>query len=119
MSVYEMRLYHAAPGKMDALLARFADHTEGLFVRHGIKTTGYWVAQSDPNNASQNLLMYMVEHESVEAAEKNWDAFRNDAYWQSLKAETDANGPLAASIDRYFMDQVDLSKFKSGVSSKT
>jgi NIPSNAP len=118
MSVYEMRIYHAAPGKMDALLARFADHTEALFARHGIKTTGYWVAQDDPRNASQNLLMYMVEHESVEAAEKNWEAFRNDADWQHLKTETDANGPLAVSIDRYFMDRVDLSQLKTGVSLK-
>ena len=110
-----MRLYYAAPGKMDALLARFADHTEALFVRHGIKTTGYWVAQ----DASQNLLMYMVEHESVEAAEKNWEAFRNDPDWQRLKTETDANGPLAASIERHFMDKADLSKLKTGVSLKT
>jgi hypothetical protein len=115
MSVFEMRIYHAAPGKMDALLARFANHTEALFARHSMKTTGYWVAQ----DASKNLLMYMMEHESVEAAEKNWEAFRNDADWQALKAETDANGPLAASIDRYFMDQVDLSKLKIGVSLKT
>ena len=42
-----------------------------------------------------------------------------DADWQHLKTETDANGPLAASIDRYFMDRVDLSKLKTGVSSKT
>jgi hypothetical protein len=115
MSVYEMRIYHSAPGKMDALLARFADHTEALFARHGIKTTGYWVAR----DKSTNLLMYMVEHEGVEAAEKNWEAFRKDEDWQRLKAETDADVPLAASIERHFMDKVDLSKVKTGVSLKT
>jgi NIPSNAP len=115
MSVYEMRMYYAAPGKMDALLARFADHTEALFARYGIKTRGYWVERE----SAKNLLMYMVEHASVEAAEKNWEAFRNDADWQRIKAETDADVPLVASIERYFMDQVDLSKLKTGVSLKT
>ena len=62
--------------------------------------------------------MYMVEHESVEAAGKNWDAFRADKEWQRIKAETDADVPLVASIERYFMDKVDFSKLKSGVSSK-
>jgi NIPSNAP len=114
-SVYEMRLYHAAPGKVDALLARFADHTEALFARHDIKTLGYWVS----HDKTKNLLFYVVEHASVEAAEKNWEAFRKDADWQRIKAETDAAGPLAESIDRYFMDKVDLSRLKTGVSSKT
>ncbi len=112
--VYEMRMYYAAPGKMDALLARFADHTEALFARHGIRTIGYWV----PRENSKNLLLYIVEHDSLDAAAKNWDAFRADKDWQRIKAETDADVPLAASIERYFMDKVDFSKLKSGVSSK-
>lgn len=111
-SVYEMRMYHAAPGKMDALVARFADHTEALFAQYGIKTVGYWIS----HDKAENLLFYIVEHASVEAAEKNWEAFRNDTDWQRIKAETDGSVPLVASIDRYFMDKIDLSQLKSGVS---
>lgn len=112
--VYEMRMYYAAPGKMDALLARFADHTDPLLKRYGIRTIGYWVPQENP----KNLLLYIVEHDSLEAAEKNWATFRNDKDWQRIKAETDADVPLVASIERYFMDKVDFSKLKTGVSSK-
>ncbi len=112
--VYEMRTYYAAPGKLDALLARFADHTEALFARYGIRTIGYWVPLENP----KNLLIYIVEHESIEAAGKNWEAFRADKDWQRIKAETDANVPLAASIESCFMNKVDLSKLKTGVSSK-
>ena len=32
--VYEMRVYYAAPGKLDALNARFRDHTAKLFEKH-------------------------------------------------------------------------------------
>lgn len=112
--VYEMRIYSVAPGKMDALLARFANHTEALFARYGIRTRGYWIPRENP----KNLLIYMVEHDSVEAAEKNWDTFRADKDWQRIKAETDADAPLVTSIERYFMDKVDLAALKSGVSSK-
>jgi NIPSNAP len=114
-SVYEMRTYYAAPGKLDALIARFVDHTEALFQKYGIKTIGYWTPRENP----KGMLLYIVEHESLESAEKNWDAFRADKDWQRIKAETDDPVPLAESIERYFMDKVDFSKLKSGVSSKT
>jgi len=112
--VYEMRMYHAAPGKLDALISRFALHTNALFARYHLKPIAYWV----PRENSQNLLLYILEHDSIEEAEKNWADFRNDAEWQKVKAETDADTPLAASIVRYFMDKVDFSNFESGVSCK-
>jgi hypothetical protein len=34
-------VYHAAEGKMDALLARFRDHKTKLFARHGITSVAY------------------------------------------------------------------------------
>src|SRR4051812_42369693 len=39
---FEMRTYHAAPGKLDALHARFRDHTMTLFKKHGIESVAYW-----------------------------------------------------------------------------
>src|SRR5207248_4117129 len=36
--VYELRVYHAAPGKLGELLARFRDHTIKIFDRHGLKS---------------------------------------------------------------------------------
>jgi NIPSNAP len=107
--VYEMRTYHAGPGKMNALLSRFALHTDALLERYHMKPVSYWTPRENP----ENLLIYIIEHESVEAAERNWEEFHNDPEWQRIKAETDASGPLAATIERYFMDKVDLSKFTS------
>jgi hypothetical protein len=53
--VYELRLYHVKEGKMDALVARFGDHTDALFKKHNMKSIGYWQPQDAPD--SQNLFI--------------------------------------------------------------
>jgi hypothetical protein len=60
--VYELRMYHVNEGKMDALVARFGDHTDAIFKRHNMKSIGYWVPEDAPY--SQNLFIYVLEHPS-------------------------------------------------------
>jgi len=67
--VYELRTYTAADGKLDALKARFRDHTITIFNKHQMKSIGYWVPQDAP--LSQNTLIYILEHPSREAAKAN------------------------------------------------
>ena len=108
--VYELRLYHVNEGKMDALKARFGDHTDAIFRRHNMKSIGYWSPENAPG--SQNLFIYILEHPSRQEAEKNWAAFQADPEWQKVKAESEANGPLVDHIDHYFMDPTTFSKLK-------
>src|SRR2546423_14862268 len=105
--VYELRLYHAKEGKMDALKARFGDHTDSIFKRHNMTSIGYWSPEDAPD--SQNLFIYILEHPSREQAEKNWFAFQPDQEWQKAKAESEVNGPLVDHIDHYFMDATNFS----------
>src|SRR6266478_3988022 len=42
--VFELRIYTAAPGKLESLHRRFREHTLRLFEKHGIKSVGYWTA---------------------------------------------------------------------------
>ena len=105
--VYELRLYHAKEGKMDALKARFGDHTDAIFKRHNMKSIGYWSPQDAPD--SQNLFIYILEHPSRQEAEKKWAAFQADPEWKKVKAESEANGPLVDHIDHYFMDPTSFS----------
>jgi hypothetical protein len=105
--VYELRLYHAKEGKMEALKARFGDHTDAIFRRHNMKSIGYWSPEDAPD--SQNLFIYILEHPSRQEAEKNWAAFQADPEWQKVKAESEANGPLVDQIDHYFMDPTSFS----------
>ena len=108
--VYELRLYHAKEGKVDALKARFADHTDAIFRRHNMKSIGYW----SPEDASdsQKLFVYILEHPSRQEAEENWAAFQADPEWRKVKAESEANGPLVDHIDHYFMDPTSFSALK-------
>ena len=105
--VYELRMYHVNPGKVDALVARFRDYTETLFKRHHMKSIGYWLPQDPPY--SQNLFIYILEHPSREEARKNWQAFQDDPEWKRVKAESETDGPLANHIDSYFMNPTDFS----------
>ena len=105
--VFELRLYHVREAKMDALKARFGDHTDAIFKRHNMQSIGYWVPQDAPG--SQNLFVYILEHPSRAEADKNWAAFQADSEWQKVKAESEKNGPLVDKIDHYFMDPTSFS----------
>jgi len=108
--VYELRVYHAKEGKMDALKARFGDHTDSIFKRHNMRSIGYWTPEDPPD--SQNLLIYVLEHPSRQEAEKNWAAFQADPEWKKVKSESEANGPLVDHVDRHFMDPTSFSALK-------
>jgi hypothetical protein len=108
--VYELRLYHVNEGKMDALIARFGDHTDAIFRRHHMKSIGFWRPEDAPY--SQNLFVYILEHPSREEARKNWAAFQADPEWKKVKADSETNGALANHIDSYFMDPTSFSALK-------
>ena len=48
--LYELRTYYCHPGKLDALNARFRDHTVKLFEKHGITNIGYWTPVENPEH---------------------------------------------------------------------
>jgi hypothetical protein len=105
--VYELRTYTTEPGRLPALHKRFKDHTIKLFEKHGMKNGMYWVPTEEDNK-----LIYVVEHESREAADKSWTAFRNDPEWKKVAAESEADGKIVAKVDRVFMRVVDYSPVK-------
>ena len=108
--VYELRMYHVNEGKMDALIARFGNHTDAIFRRHNMKSIGFWRPQDEPY--SQNPFVYILEHPSREEARKNWAAFQADPEWKKVKADSEINGVLANHIDSYFMDPTSFSALK-------
>jgi NIPSNAP len=105
--VYELRIYHAATGKLDELLARFRDHTMKIFERHGMKSVAYWTPVDEPQK--ENTLIYILEHPSREAATANWKSFQDDAEWKSVKTKSEENGKLVEKVDSTFMRMTDFS----------
>ena len=106
--VYELRVYHVSPGKMSDLLARFRDHTEKLFERHGMKSVAYWNPMDEPEKS--NTLIYILQHPTREAAKANWKAFQDDPEWKSVKEKSEANGKLTEKIDSTYMELTDFSR---------
>ncbi|HUE04591.1 MAG TPA: NIPSNAP family protein [Bryobacteraceae bacterium] len=108
--VFELRTYTCYEGKLPDLLARFRNHTMGIFEKHGMTSIAYWVPQDAP--ASQNTLIYIIAHPSREAAKKNWEEFRNDPEWQKVQKESEANGKLVSKVESVFMEPTDFSPMK-------
>ena len=106
-TVFELREYHASEGKLDALLARFRDHTDAIFKRHGIVSVAYWTPTDDPLKGK--TLVYMLRHPSREAATANWAAFHDDPEWKSVAAASEVNGKLTTSIESTFLKLTDFS----------
>ena len=77
--VFELRTYTATPGNLDNLHARFRDHTTEIFRSHGMEIVGYWTP-ADPELA-EDTLVYVLEHDSQEAANASWQAFGQDPVW--------------------------------------
>jgi hypothetical protein len=107
--VYELRTYTCYEGKLDALKARFRDHTIRIFNRHGMESIGYWVPQDE---RSKTTLIYILAHPSLEAAKKNWTDFRNDPEWKKVSTESEANGKIVQKVESVFMDPADFSMLK-------
>ena len=108
--VYELRTYTCHEGKLEALKARFRDHTIQIFERHHMESIGYWIPQ-DPER-SKTTLIYILAHPSIAEAQKNWAAFRADPEWRKVQAESEAAGPITIKTESVFMDPADFSKLK-------
>lgn len=108
--VYEMRTYTTNEGKLDDLHRRFEDHTLELFERHGMTNVGYWIP-NDPD-LKENTLVFIISHESAEAAEANWDAFRADPEWQRAYELSHADGALVQHAESVFMSATPYSPMR-------
>lgn len=108
--VFELRTYKATPGNLDKLLARFRDHTMRIFEKHGMTNIGYWIPTDEAESA--DTLVYLLSHESQEAATNSWRAFSQDPEWQKVNADSNANGPILDSVQRKFMTATDFSQMK-------
>jgi hypothetical protein len=109
--VFELRTYHATPGKLDNLLARFRDHTKALFEKHGMDQFGYWLPTETKDGAGETLI-YILVHKSRAAADASWAAFRADPDWVKAKADSETNGPLTTKVESLFLTPTDYSPTK-------
>lgn len=108
--VFELRTYTAPDGKLEELHTRFRDHTLRIFKNHGMTNVAYFKPQDAP--LSQNTLVYLISHQSRDAAKANWAAFQADPEWQKVASESQKNGKIVAKVESVFLDPTDYSPLK-------
>jgi hypothetical protein len=113
--VFELRTYTASPGNLDALNARFRNHTLKLLEKHGITNVGYWVPVQGQKGAD-NTLIYILAHKSTDAAKASSEAFLKDPDWLAARkaSEEKAGGSLTVKdgIKSLFMKATDYSPIR-------
>jgi hypothetical protein len=105
---FELRTYFVHKGKMEAVNARFKNHTNKLLEKHGMQLIGFWTDAKEP----ERKLIYLVGHKSKEGADASWKAFQQDPEWIAASKKSEENGPLVEKIDRVWLNPTDYSAIK-------
>ena len=108
--VFELRTYKATPGNLDNLHARFRDHTLRIFRKHGMEIVGFWSPTSEDER--EDILVYLLAHDSQGAADASWQAFGADPEWDRVSEESNRNGQILAGVERKYMVATDYSPMK-------
>ena len=108
--VFELRTYTANAGKFDAMKARFREHILPLFKKHNLTVVGFWTPADPP--LSENTLIYILAHDSREAAKKNWAAFIADPVRKQVWADTEKDGPINMKVESVYLNPTDFSPIK-------
>src|ERR1700730_16746368 len=93
--LYELRTYHAMPGRLPDLNRRFADITMGFFKKHQIQVVGFWTNEL---GGSSDQLLYILAWESLADREKKWGGFFAERDRRAKCAETENTGPLVRRL---------------------
>ena len=110
-AVFELRIYRTNTGKLQNLDTRFRDHTIRLFSRHGMKSVAYWHPFDEPD--SENTLIYILRHQSRDAAKSSWKAFVGDPEWRKVAKESQKDGPfLLEAPESIYMKATDYSAIR-------
>ena len=108
--VFELRVYHVLPGKVQALESRFRDTASKLLAKHDLKVVGYWVPEGTPD--WDNTFIFIVAHSDREEAKKNWGAMMADPEFQGKLIKPEQADKLVERIDRTYMRPTDFSSMK-------
>ena len=101
--LFEMRVYYAKPGKLDALNARFRDHTLKLFTKHGMTNLGYFV----PVDNKENKLVYFLAFPDRASRDASFKAFGADPAWKAAAKDSEKDGKLIERIENAFLTATD------------
>src|SRR5579872_1809383 len=80
--VFEIRTYTAEPGKLEALHARFRDHTLAIFKKHNMTSVAYFAPTDEP--LSKNTLTYILSFPNTKTGSKSRPEFLKHRVWKKV-----------------------------------
>jgi hypothetical protein len=98
--IYELRIYHCAPGRLAALNKRFETITLNFWKKYGIEPVGFWTTLIGDSNQS---LTYILKWGSLAEREQKWNAFASDPEWLARRAESEAEAIIVERIENSFL----------------
>ena len=107
--IYELRVYRTLPGRLPNLLARFNDHTLGIWAKHGIRQAGFWTTLV---GESANDLTYLLVWDSLAEREAKWSAFQADPEWLAARDASERDGPINANVTNQLLTPTAFSVVK-------
>lgn len=108
--LFEMRVYTSPEGKFEELHQRFREHTNKLFVKHGMDLIGYWVPTEGAE--SKNTLIYILAYPDKASRDASWKAFLDDPDWKAAYKESQKNGTLVSKVESKFLAPTDYSPIR-------
>jgi len=100
--IYELRIYHIYPGRMDAIHKRFSEHTLNFFKKYGIKVVDFW-----EDAEGNNRLYYVLEFKDMEEKRTKFtEGFAVDPDWLEVKRLSVQDGEIVEKIESHFMTRV-------------
>lgn len=108
--LFELRVYTTHEGKLDDLHKRFREHTNELFVKHGMELVAYWTPTD--GEKAENTLIYVLAYPNAEARGEAWQGFINDPDWKAAYAASRAEGPIVSGVESTLMQATDYSPLK-------
>lgn len=107
--IYELRIYHATPGKLPLLLKRFETITLGFWNKYDIRQVGFWTTLI---GESSNDVYFILEWKNLAEREQKWSAFQNDPDWIKARGETEKDGPLTTHMTNLILAPTSFSNLK-------
>jgi hypothetical protein len=81
-----------------------------IFEKHGMTNVGYWIPVDEVE--AQDTLIYLLKHDSMDAATASWRAFAQDPEWRQVNEDSNRDGAILDSVVRKYMTATDFSQMK-------
>ena len=108
--IFELRIYHALPGKLPAMELRFRNTTSKLLAKHNLNVIGYWIPDSK-SPAWDNTFVFLLAHSSREDAQKNWSEMAADPNFQVV-IKSEQKERLLDKAETTYMQPTEFSPMK-------